>query len=142
MRFRDLIEASYTKIDDLDNSIAEDSSQIDNTVLTVLSQIHTTITLKKLNANVKLSTILDFITKTTKLNYTKEDLLALKDRNKTVANMIKNVDDEKVEFSTDENQIDTSDNGDTEEIVDLDQTDIPQNTVSNMAKSAMRKRQD
>jgi hypothetical protein len=140
MRFKDLIEASFNENDDFDSFF--DNNQIDSIVLTILAQIHSTILFKKLNPTVKLSTILDFINKSTKLNYTKTDLLKLKDRNETVSNIIKNIEDETVEFSTDENQIDTSDNGETDEVVDLDQTDIPQNTVSNMAKSAMRRRQD
>lgn len=142
MRFRDLIEASHIEVDDLDNSIIESNNQLDGTVLTVLSQIQIRIMFNNLDGNVKLSTILDFINKTTKLNYTKQDLLSLKDRNQTVANMIKNIDDEKVEFVTDENQVDTSDNGESDEVIDLDQSDIPQNTVSDMAKSAIRRRQD
>lgn len=142
MRFRDLIEASHINANGLDNSIIESNNQLDGTVLTVLSQIQTRIMFNELDGNVKLSTVLDFINKTTKLNYTKEDLLALKDRNPTIANMIKNIDDEKVEFVTDENQVDTSNNGESDEVIDLDQTDIPQNTVSDMAKSAMRRRQN
>lgn len=137
MRFKDLIE-----VDDLDNSNVCNENKIEGSVITALMVIHNRIQEKNLKPEVKLSTVLKLLSNATRLSYTKEDLISMKNDNDTIDNMIKNIDDQIVEFSTQENEVDTSENGNTDEVVDLDQTDIPQNTVSNMAKSAMRRRQD
>lgn len=137
MRFKDLIE-----VDDLDNSNVCNENKIEGSVITALMVIHNRIQEKNLKPEVKLSTVLKLLSNATRLSYTKEDLISMKNDNDTIDSMIKNIDDQIVEFSTQENEVDTSENGNTDEVVDLDQTDIPQNTVSNMAKSAMRRRQD
>jgi hypothetical protein len=137
MRFKDLIE-----VDDLDNSNVCNENKLEGSVITALMVIHNRIQEKNLKPEVKLSTVLKLLSNATRLSYTKEDLISMKNDNDTIDSMIKNIDDQIVEFSTQENEVDTSENGNTDEVVDLDQTDIPQNTVSNMAKSAMRRRQD
>lgn len=129
MRFKDLIEASD---DDLDNS---SKSNIDAIVLSVLITVKDNIKNKNLKNEVKLGTILTLISNAAKLQYTKNDLIDANARNESIGNIIKNISPETVEFKVGEDET-------NQEELDAPPLTDPTEVVGNMAKSAMKRRQD
>lgn len=118
--------------------IKEDSEtgEMHSSIVTALSLIKTKIDQGELQAKLPASMIIRMIQNTGIINFNLDDLKAANDEIPAMKNIIKQIAGDEVLFKTD--SYSTVSNPDD----DFGTVDNPQQTVSNMAKSAMKRRQD
>lgn len=120
---------------DFINEDVEDSDRT-NTVLTVLSLIHDKVMDGKINPELPPEFVIRPIRNAGLVNFTLDDLKDANDNLPAIQNIIKQISDDKITFVSDDSSSITNAQ-DYEGAVDN-----PEQTVSNMAKSAMKRRQN
>lgn len=115
--------------------VTENSDDHSN-IVTALSLVKSKIDQGELQAKLPVQFIVRLIQNTGLSNFTLDDLKAANDEIPALKNIIKQIAEPDIIFKTDSYSSVT--NADTE----FGSVDNPQQTVSNMAKSAMKRRQD
>jgi hypothetical protein len=114
----------------------DETGDIHSNIVTVLSLIKTKIDQGELQAKLPASMVVRMVQNTGVINFSVEDLKAANDEIPAMKNIIKQIAGDEVLFKTD--SYSTVSNADD----DFGSVDNPQQTVSNMAKAALKRRQD
>lgn len=117
------------------NFYTEDSG-VDSQIETALSLVHDKVNEGELPAKLPTQFIIRLIQNTGLGSFNFDDLIAANEQSESMKNMIKNITPDSVEFTSKSSNT-VANVQDTTSAVDN-----PEKTVSNMAKSAMKRRQD
>jgi hypothetical protein len=105
-------------------------------IVTAINLLHSKIIDGELTQQIPTGMVLRYIKNTGITNFTYADLLLANDKEPALKNLIKNINPDSITFTSDITQNITN----PEEYIGA--TDNPEQTVSNMAKSAMKRRQN
>lgn len=105
-------------------------------ILTAISLLHNKIVDGELTQQIPTGMVIRYIKNTGITNFSYADLLVANDKEPALKNLIKNINPDTITFTSDTTQNITN----PEEYIGS--ADNPEQTVSNMAKSAMKRRQD
>ena len=105
-------------------------------ILTAVSLLHNKIVDGELTQQIPTGMVIRYIKNTGITNFSYADLLVANDKEPALKNLIKNINPDTITFTSDTTQNITN----PEEYIGA--ADNPEQTVSNMAKSAMKRRQD
>ena len=131
MRFSEIV------LEDEDQSDSSTTSSVDANIITALDLIRNRIREENLNTEIPINIVLKFIQNTGIPGFTYHDLITANENSDAIKNLVKNITADHVTFTTDS---DTA--GSVTNTPDYDgSVDNPEQTVSNMAKSAMKRRQ-
>jgi hypothetical protein len=105
-------------------------------ILTAVSLLHNKIVDGELTQQIPTGMVIRYIKNTGITNFSYADLLVANDKEPALKNLIKNINPDTITFTSDTTQNITN----PEEYIGA--ADNPEQTVSNMAKSAMKRRQN
>jgi hypothetical protein len=126
------MRASDFIVDDIDDQDRGDYGNI----VTALNLLHSKVIRGEIASELPTPMVLRYISNTGLTGFTYQNLIAANEAEDSIKEMLKNITPETVKFTTDsQSQIDNP-----EEYKAA--VDNPEQTVSNMAKSAMKRRQD
>ena len=105
-------------------------------IVTAVNLLHNKIVDGELTQQIPTGMVIRYIKNTGITNFSYADLLVANDKEPALKNLIKNINPDTITFTSDTTQNITN----PEEYIGA--ADNPEQTVSNMAKSAMKRRQD
>jgi hypothetical protein len=105
-------------------------------ILTAVNLLHNKVTDGELTQQIPTGMVIRYIRNTGITNFSYADLLLANDKEPALKNLIKNINTDTITFTSDTTQNITN----PEKYIGA--ADNPEQTVSNMAKSAMKRRQD
>lgn len=117
----------------------DDLSSIEANIIAALTLLAGKIKAGELPQELPTNMIIRYIRNTGVANFTVDNLADLNERNAELKNIIKSISGNRIVFATDnikDNESDREDSGDEQ----ADNMQSDQNVVSNMAKSAMKRR--